>query len=411
MHSTRLRVGDLSLWQWLFVWLMLDSLILYLLRPFFFLPINAMLPILVLVALLLDKKRSAKIAQRDIAFWVLMAAGLLLAFVVGVESLFNVSKQYATALSAFIIGVKSIDITGVSDKFLKLISLVGLAYAFVCAAAVLGISPVYLPVSYLEGFNDGVPVIRAEITTDQNYQVFYLFPLLLSLVVKHSPILRVLQLAGLLAALYVIVEMQTRSGLIVMLGFTLLITLLPFWYRQKGSILYVLLFALGVSTILVINLSLIIELSQNMLRRFTDSDLSTFWGRVDSIGYLFKNLLDPGHWLPKGQDYFLARYGNYPHSSPTSIYLSGGILGLIGWLYIVIKTSASSIKLLIKKRVGLNESVIVAGAFSAFVVCLTLPAPFFEQLWLWIGGAAGVVLSYRYRLVRSFSVDKEGRDE
>ena len=86
-------------------------------------------------------------------------------------------------------------------------------------------------------------------------------------------------------------------------------------------------------------------------------------------------------------------------------------MGLIGWLYIVIKTSASSIKLLIKKRVGLNESVIVAGAFSAFVVCLTLPAPFFEQLWLWIGGAAGVVLSYRYRLVRSFSVDKAGRDE
>ena len=389
------------MWQWLFIWLMFDSLILYLLRPFFFIPINGLLPFLVTFAFLFDKSRSNKLKTNHILSWFFIALGLLLAIVFHVESASTVSKQFATALSAFIIGLKAINTKAVSDKFLKLISLVGLVYALACTAALLGVSRTYLPVSYLTGFNDGVPVIRAEITTDQNYQIFYLFPLLLSLVIKQSMILRAMQLVGLIAALFVIIQMETRSGLIVMVGFAAAMIFLPFWYRRAGSVLYIVLFLIGLFMIILIKLPLIIELSQGMVRRFTDSDLSTFWGRVHSLTYLFQHLFDPSHWVPKGQSYFLALYGNYPHSSPTSMYLIGGIFSLSGWAVLVFGSFIASVKLFIKRKVGMNEAAIILGATSTLVICLTLPAPFFEQLWLWIGASTGVVLSYNYRRAKS----------
>ena len=395
------KSAKITLWQWLFLWLMLDSLILYLLRPFFFFPINGLLPILVGMAFLFEKKKSNELKTNYIVLWSLIALGLSLAIVLGVESPAIVSKQFATAFSAFIIGLKSISTVAVSDRFIKLIALVGLAYALVCSAALLGVSRVYLPVSYLSGFNNGVPVIRAEITTDQNYQVFYLFPLLLSLVAKQSIILRALQLFGFFAALFVIIEMETRSGLLVMAGFTGMMIFLPFWYRRAGSALYVLLFVLGLLLVVLLKLPLIIELSQGMIRRFTTSDLSTFWGRIHSLTYLFQNLLDPSHWVPKGQGYFLSLYGNYPHSSPTSIYLMGGLFGLCGWVLLVFGSLIALSRLVFKKKVPLNEAAIGLAAFSALTMCLTLPAAFFEQLWLWIGASAGVGLSYNYRREKS----------
>ena len=401
------KSAKITLWQWLFLWLMLDSLILYLLRPFFFFPINGLLPVLVAMAFLFEKSRSNELKTNYIVFWSLIALGLSLAIVLGVESPAIVSKQFATALSAFIIGLKSISTVAVSDRFIKLISFISLIYALVCTAALLGVSRVYLPVSYLSGFNDGVAVIRAEITTDQNYQVFYLFPLLLSLAVKQSIILRVLQLLGLFAALFVIVEMETRSGLLVMAGFTGMMIFLPFWYRRAGSALYVLLFVLGLLLIGLIKLPLIIELSQGMVRRFTTSDLSTFWGRIHSLIYLFQHLLDPSHWVPKGQGHFLLLYGNYPHSSPTSIYLMGGIFSLCGWALLLFGSLISAVRLLFKKRVPLNEAAIVLAGFSALIICLTLPAALFEQLWLWAGGSAGVVLSHNYRRIKSACYKKE----
>jgi hypothetical protein len=134
-----------------------------------------------------------------------------------------------------------------------------------------------------------------------------------------------------------------------------------------------------------------------MIRRFTTSDLSTFWGRIHSLTYLFEHLLDPSHWVPKGQGHFLSLYGNYPHSSPTSIYLMGGIFGLCGWILLVFGSLIALSRLVFKKKVPLNEAAIGLAGFSALIVCLTLPAAFFEQLWLWIGASAGVVLSYNYR--------------
>ncbi|MDB4451270.1 hypothetical protein N9121_02850, partial [Pseudomonadales bacterium] len=86
MSLAKRKSAKITLWQWLFLWLMLDSLILYLLRPFFFIPINGLLPILVVMAFLFEKKNSNELKTNYIVLWSLIALGLSLAIVLGVES-------------------------------------------------------------------------------------------------------------------------------------------------------------------------------------------------------------------------------------------------------------------------------------------------------------------------------------
>lgn len=386
-----LAINKITLWQWLFAWLILDSLILYLARPFFFFPINALLPGLVLMAYIFSRRSGKILTNGHLLSLVAVAIGLSLAVALGVEDAWESFKQILSAACALMIGYHSTRRDEDLRPLLLLLALVGFLYALVCVAALLGVSSTYLPVNYARGFNNGIPVARAELTTDQNYQIYYLFPVMLGLVLRQKIWKTLLLLSGVVASLYVIIMMETRSGLLLLMALLGIIVLLPVWYKQKNSINRV--FVLGAMILLVglIKLPEIIELSQGMIRRFTDSDLATFWGRIESITYLFKHIYNPFWWLPKGQGVFMDEYGSFPHSAPTSIFLRAGMLGLVGWVFLIIWPVIKGAGLVIKRKINIYQAAIVFGALISLVASFSLPAALFEQVWLWGGACWGVV--------------------
>ena len=320
-----------------------------------------------------------------------IALGLLLAVAIGVEEAWLSFKQTLTAVCGFIIGYQATRRNDDLRPFIFLLALIGLAYALVCVAALLGVSSTYLPVIYAYGFNNGVPVIRAELTTDQNYQIYYLLPIILGLILKQSLVRLFTLLFGVAASFYVIIMMETRSGLLLMLTLLAGIVLLPVWYKQKNSVNKVLALSVIVLLVALVKLPEIIDISQGMIRRFTESDLGTFWGRILSITYLFEHIYNPIWWVPKGQNIFLLEHGSFPHSTPTSIFLRAGILGLIGWLSLIAWPVVKAAVLIHKRRINIYQATIVFGATISLIASFSLPAAMFEQVWLWGGASWGII--------------------
>ena len=392
-----LTFKKITLWQWLFAWLLLDSLLLYLLRPFFAFPINALLPGLVVLAFVFSRRTGKLLTNTHIFSMGCVALGFMLAVALGVELAWLSFKQTLSAGCGLLIGYRATRRDQDLRPFLLLLALVGFVYAVICVAALLGLSSSYLPVIYAQGFHNGVAVMRAELTTDQNYQIYYLFPIMMGLILKQKLWKTSLLLLGVLGSFYVIVMMETRSGLLLLLSLLSIIVLLPVWYKQKNSINKVFFLAAIVLLLTIVKLPEIIDLSQGMIRRFTESDLATFWGRIISITYLFEHIFNPLWWIPKGQNVFLLEYGNFPHSAPTSIFLRAGILGLIGWLMLIAWPVMKGLNLVRRRKINIYQAAIVFGALVSLVASFSLPAAMFEQVWLWGGACWGVVELSKYQ--------------
>ena len=375
-----------SIWYFLFAWLLLDSLVVYFLQV----GVNALLPFLVIIGFLFDDNKKSKIGIFNIVCFGFLGFGMMLGVGVGVEEPFDSVKHFVTCFCAFIIGFKSTSRQRIPDFFLKLISVIGMLYAFVCTAALLGLSSTYLPVEYAVGYNDGTLVERAELTTDQNYQIYYLFPLLLSLTVKNKFLFNCFLILSILSALFVIIEMETRSGLIFFVISFFMQAFIMYKYRSSESakILYLIIpFFLLLS---IVGLPLLIELSQGITLRFTNSEFSTFWGRIHSTTFFFKNILNPSFWIPRGQDYFLAAYGQYAHSSITHIYLLSGIFGAVGWSILIFRYSTWAVIKTLQGALVKNHSILATASILSVGISLTLPGPLYEQLWLWVGCSFGI---------------------
>jgi hypothetical protein len=261
--------------------------------------------------------------------------------------------------------------------------------------ALLRIFPAFFPLKLAMGFRDGVQVFRPEITTDQNFQIFYLLPGVLAIALPFRAKRFLLALACFLLSFYILTQLKTRSGMMVLLGTLVLCILTPLWSKQMGR-LKVIALPVFLGILGLVLMPFIFDFSTGLLERFTGS-YHTLYGRLYAIAYLFKHILLPEWWIPQGNAAFLKATGNLPHSNATAFFLEGGIIGLGTWVGLFI---FPIIRLLIEffnKQLSSLQTLLLIGAVAAIVTQLSLNAPLHEHIWFWGGISVGLSRQLKIR--------------
>lgn len=399
MQTTDIRKSGQIFGLLAFAWVLSDSLINYFLKSFIgiALPITAILP--VILAIIVMKWGWRQLIPPT---YITIAIGLAsVGFLAGPLIVKDISPYRVVetigAVSAFLVGYFSLRWTSDENHFARLFIFVCGLYVVVCVIALLHIAPSLFPVVNSPWAFRGTIEMRPEVMTDQNFQVFYLFPILLVLALPYRfwrfwP-------AALIAVggLYVLAKMQTRSGMLVYLGTLALSLLAPLWTRALGRKKIIILPFVGLALV-ILNLDWILRVGNLMIVRFTETDYATGYGRLVGITYLFDHLLNPLWWAPHGYAEFTKAYGNIPHSNVTAMFLEGGILGLYMWVVVFVVPLIRLARLYFKKQLDPLATMILLAGLSCLVTELSLNVPFFKQPWLWAGAVVGVF--YRIRQER-----------
>jgi hypothetical protein len=373
-----------------------DSLFTYLLRSVLGVefPVNAVLPLLLLLWVF-------KWGMRPVvpAMSVTMLLGLLfLAFSLGILVIdgftWNRYAKIVTAFAAFFIGFLAFRWSDDEEFYARIFLFAGLVYVVICIVALSGVVPSLFPVTNAEGYKDGVLITRPELTTDQNFQVYYLFYIVLALTLPFRAVRFGLAFLGTVGAIFILSQLQTRSGVLLMIALTVMCLAAPLWKsdlgRAKTFLLPVLILA-----VVAANLDIILNSSAALVDRFVNDDYRTFAGRVFSMTYLFEHIWQVGWWVPQGNAHFLALTNNIPHFNPTAMFLEGGILGLAGWMALwVVPLFLLWLTMLRQQLDALGILILFAGTISMFAQ-LSLNAPLHEHIWLWAGAVVAVLERHR----------------
>jgi O-antigen ligase len=256
--------------------------------------------------------------------------------------------------------------------------------------------------------DNGVPVLRPEITTDQNFQIFYLFPIVLVLTLNFRLVRSSLVIAGMVGVLYILAKIQTRSGFIVFCGVALLALLAPLWTRSLGRGKTVMIPIL-LTVAFMLNHDLIMQVGDHLIARFTErtgAGLGKEMGqdRLESSLFAIHHLLDPEWWIPRGSQEFVSRYGFLPHSTMTAVYLEGGIVGLLMWLTVFIFPLLALGWLLLKRRLDVLATLVLIGGVASVAIQMSLHVPFLKHTWLWAGAVLGSLIRMRSQAQRKHEV-------
>lgn len=375
-----------------FVLIALDSLMTYIGKQITgtILPVNIIIPFLI-AAIFVIKGKNYILPDKKHMIWLSVAAlgltaGTLTIPNTGIGRLFEV----AGALVAFITGYMFSRWAKDEDQAAKPLLLIGLLYTAVCVIAVSKLMPQYFPIiTKLWAFN-GELIERPEVTTDQNFQIFYLIPGIIVFALPFKKIRFILSSLVILGSLYTLAVLQTRSGLLVAIGLIALITLAPIWSRNLGKWKIYLIPAISL-VVAVLFLPKILSLASAIIIRFTETDYSTGLGRLHSFLYLFDKIYNPLWWLPQGNEEFKQLTGNIPHANPTAMFLEGGILALVAWIALVISPLIKLSFLFIKSRLDNTSIMLYFGGLGVFITQLTLNVPLMDQIWLWAGVTNGLL--------------------
>ena len=388
-----------------FGWVLMDALLAYFFRNYSGagLQVNAILPAFILLLLLANGWRA--VVPPATIFLPLVLASM--SFAIAPLLVPNIPAyrviELTGALCAFAIGYSYMRWTDDANSFAKLTIIVCGAYVVVCIIALLQLAPNIFPIVKQAWLYNGDIVDRPYVGINSNFQVFYLFPVVLALLLPYRT-LRFWTVLGLtLGGCFVLARLQTRSGILVLVGTMLLCFLAPAWHTRGGR-----LKAIGVACLLIViaavGLAWVLRRNDLLVARFTNTDYRTGYGRLIGFTYLFEHLFDPSWWSPRGNVEFAARYGGtggasvVPHSNITAMFLEGGILGLYMWIVVfaipLIKLSAS----FFKKQLDLLATMALIGGVCMMVIELTLNVPFYKQPWLWAGAVVGAL--YRSRTVK-----------
>lgn len=281
------------------------------------------------------------------------------------------------------------------EKRLTLILItLSLLYIAICIVALLKIDPAHFPITVNYWNMDGVGQARPRVTADANMQFYYMFPAALALVLPLQFFRTSTALIAAIGALYVLVMLQTRSGIIVF-GLVLLMTLVaPAWERDLGRKKAIIISAIGI-LIVVVAWPVIERFAAALIYRFQDSTMMSGNGRVGSTMYFFEHLLDPYWWLPRGPEDFVKRFGGLPHSNLTGIFLDGGLLGLMAWLMLVLRPLCKMTILFLLNRLDPVGVMALIGGIAVVALQLTLNNTTMDQIWLWAGALAGALDRHR----------------
>ncbi|MBU1228491.1 MAG: hypothetical protein KJ701_00830 [Proteobacteria bacterium] len=302
----------------------------------------------------------------------------------------------ANTVCIFLIGYAAINNSRGTDEVAKVFLFVGTIYAIICVIALKQWYPAFFPLEvdlYLSGGN---LISRPAITTNQNYQIYYLMPAILPLALPFRLIRTGLCLVASAAATFILLRIQSRSGLLVFGGLGALCILVPFFTKSHGkgkSFLLLLLVAVAI----LVSYGTLREESTLVLNRFSDKTGSTTAGRIASFLHLFEILPDISKWLPHGTLEFLQQYQVEPHSTPTIMFYDAGITGLIAWFLLICTPAIALVRLFLKGRTSATSAMVALGGIGSLMLQLSLPAHLNKQVWLWAGAVTASLLVSRYK--------------
>lgn len=400
-HQSDLEVSAQRLGAVAVGWVLLDSMLTYFSNNWFGVipPVNFLLtPVLLYIVV-----RYGVHAVVPPGYYPAALAAGLLSYIGGkiltghddVFSLGEVAISYVVFLIAYFAFRWSRSVEPYGRVFLW----VSMAYVAVCVAALSGRWPSLLPVVNAVWSDKGAAVLRPEITTDQNFQIFYLFPVLLVLALPYRTVRTAVAGVGAIGALYVLAEVQSRSGFLVYCAVGFLVIIAPWWTRSLGRGK-----TLVLPVVLVMALALkhdaILHIGSHLIARFTENSgpgTGSQMGedRIESSLFSIQHLLNPEWWLPRGSQEFINRYGFLPHSTMTAFYLEGGILGLLMWLTVFVFPLVMLGIEFLRRRLDALGTVVLLGGLASFAIQMSLYADSLKHIWLWAGAVLGTLCRVR----------------
>jgi len=375
-----------------FVLITLDSLMTYIGNELTgsILPVNIIVPP-ILAILVIVKGKDYLMPNLATTTWLSIAilgffTGIFTISELGISRLFEI----ISAVIAFVTGYAFARWVSDEDEAAKPLLLIGIIYTTVCVIAISKLLPQYFPmVIKLWAFN-GQLIERPEVTTDQNFQIFYLIPGIIIFTLPFQKFRFSLALYIILGSLYTLIGLQTRSGLLIAVGLIFLATFSPIWTKTLGKWKLYTIPLLGI-LVFIIFLPTIHTFANAIMIRFTETDYSTGLGRLHSFLYLFDKIYNPLWWLPHGNQEFIKLTGNLPHSNSTALFLDGGIFALVAWIILVIVPLLKLSKWFLKSRLDNLSVMLFLGALGSFIAQMTLNVPLMDQVWLWAGVSNGIL--------------------
>lgn len=391
-----------------FILISLDSLLVYFSKQFTgaIYQVNLSIPLLLLLVLATRGKRFLMPETHVFAMLSISTLGFMTGIILlpglGLGRFFEITS----ALIAFIIGHAFIRWSKNSDEVTPILLGIGLVYVFTCVIALSNTLPTYFPVINKLWSLNGTLVNRPEITTDQNFQIFYLIPGLLVLSLPLKKLRAILTTICFIGSLYTMAQLQTRSGFLVCSSIGLMCVFAPIWTKSLGR-KKTILYPIAMMIAIAVFLPLIYEYASGLILRFTNTDYSTGLGRLHSFLYLFDKIYLPNWWLPHGNAEFISLTGNKPHSNPTAFFLEGGLLSLFAWFWLFVAPLYRLSRLFFKRRLDNLTTMLLIGGIAFLITQLSLNIPLMDQIWLW----AGMILGAEARLKNLSKIKKNDEQQ
>ena len=378
-----------------FVLIFLDSLFVYFSKQYLgaIIPVNLSIPVLVALAAITKGKKHIMPEQKIIVILLFTMIGFSAGTIILPEFGLSRITEIISALLAFIVGYAFIRWSKDSDEISPIFLGIGLAYSLTCMIALSHILPSLFPVIDKLWSLDGTLINRPEVTTDQNFQIFYLLPGLLVLALPLKKWRLLLSIVCFAGSLYALAKLQTRSGILVCFSVAAMCIFAPIWTKSLGR-KKTFVFPIATLIIAAAFLPLILDYAHEIILRFTKTDFSTGLGRLHSLLYLFENIYKPTWWIPHGNAEMLALTGNKPHSNPTGIFLDGGLLSLVGWFLLFIMPLYRLSRKFFKRQLDNLTTMLLIGGVAFMIIQLSLNVPLMDQIWL----MAGAVIAAETRL-------------
>ena len=80
-----------------------------------------------------------------------------------------------------------------------------------------------------------------------------------------------------------------------------------------------------------------------------------------------------------------------PHSTITAAYIEGGILGLVGWVLLMIVPLVALGRRWLRGVTDDIANIALCGGTASLITQLSLNAPLHEHIWLWAGAVIGAL--------------------
>lgn len=394
-------IASTVLWTCLITMVLADSLIGYFGRAIG----NSLLSrpwVLIAIPFFFALIMNAKTIFRIKLSMLIVFGGLIASLLIGTETVVipvimqnaalykvNVSDLF-TISAAFVIGAMwAIRQPADGRYFADLLLVIATFHTFICVLALARVNPGLFPIIDSPYWRDGTVISRPEITTDQTRQVLYLFICLAVVFTQKSFMRTAVALTVSIAIMFIIAKVQSRWSMVTFPAFFVFALLMGLRYRLVSFKLLFCLFLLALVAS-IYYMGTIDTILGNVLWRFSKVD-SSYGGRFTAITYLFEKVGDPDFWIPQGYSDYFELHGGSPHSFPTMIYLSGGILGLACYSYLIIVPLVILFRRVLNGSADGVQRISFFCASFAFMLLLTQPVITHEIFWALAGFAVGAI--------------------